>query len=173
MADVPKRVAAAQARFEERDDIKVPRRFSPLAKWRAGAALAVLAERFLDGDNLALLDAVMVCCMHGMALPDWVVSAFCEVGWNFGGSCDPWAEIFDGRRRGSRRGSPGGLKAKIWELAMAERKKGTGIDRALFAVIVKEHRLGVSASKAEKLYYEFCHAAGIKLDARKRRLPRK
>lgn len=130
---------------------------SPFQRWQAWT-LMMEAYRtgFEGGDNTSLLEAMRLCAVHLLPMPDWVASAYLAgFGmWRFH-HVATLDEAFGVQRL---KGTHLKTKRKVLELNLAVpamvvklRAQGRAIDEALFEDVGKA--LGISSSTASKAYY--------------------
>lgn len=127
-----------------------------------GATLLTADRAFYESHPL---DGMAVCAVHDLIAPDWLARAFLRCFRSATlGNATSWDVAFGPPFEKGRKVSL--LKRKrrlMWEVFPAvnelRRSSGAPLDRGTFERIGE--RLGLSASAAEKYYYEHRHALAI------------
>ncbi|MDA9982493.1 hypothetical protein N9H39_07100 [Gammaproteobacteria bacterium] len=103
-------------------------------------------ERVEQGDGLAVLQAIRWCCVRQIVIPKWLGKAYWDKG--FGTPPHPKSAHVEARRKKKQES----LNVTLAVYNALEENPDIKIDREFFETIGKP--LALSASKAEKLYYD-------------------
>jgi hypothetical protein len=121
-----------------------------------GELLALLKKKYEEGEKEAVLTILFVHLEHGLPLPPWLTTAFCDAYdryLNF--EVKSLDELFGGRRKGMQIGAARRRLEKrdevFWRVQEL-RKAGRSVNRDLFNAVGKE--FGISGAKADSFYYE-------------------
>ncbi|WP_028995064.1 hypothetical protein [Azonexus hydrophilus] len=118
-------------------------------------------ERYNNGDDFALMEALYSCSCHGLKMPDWVAAGF-RHGYRQILACNAKSldEVFGrpfpkGKHLNAlrkRRNIRFAIWNKVGDILRAE--PGTPINRELFKRVGREVSPPVGGSEAEEIYYE-------------------
>ena len=114
-------------------------------------------ERVEQGDGVAVLQAIRWCCVRQIVIPKWLGKAYWE-RYSDAYDCNSWDKAFGTPHpKGThvealRKKSQEGLNVTLAVYSALEKDPDIKIDREFFKAIGKP--LALSASKAEKLYYD-------------------
>lgn len=153
------RVKTASEEFQKANP-DAPSWSEPISIWQALHDLDLEEQRYLEGDQVALLAAIEICAHHGLVMPQWVVRSFRKAYFkviHFHASS--WDAAFgQPHRKGIHleRARERHLKQfQIYNRVQDIRERETPrppIDDALFERVGSE--LGFSKTVASELYYQ-------------------
>lgn len=133
----------------------------PLPRWIATQDLKSIRIRFESGEPAALLDAIHVCAVHSLPMPEWLelgyLDAYRSVRWK--AEKKSWDDVFGAPfpkgthvRRIQRDQH---YKWKVYAAVTQRREEGWPTDEGLFEDVADE--LGLKKTHVSELYYQVKH----------------
>lgn len=140
----------------EREEPETPFYAQPLAKWDALQRIEVERQRYVAGDQNALMSAIACCAGHDLIMPDWVSKGFRKAYYSVAHfHTASWDEAFGApHRKGThldKARQRWELRPQIWLYVRELKSKGVPTDPALFETVAE--KFGIGRRQAEDLYY--------------------